>query len=969
MYKRYSGMLAGALLAVAGLSGCSDSSSSSSTVSVKVWVNQGDFEDAYIWSTSITEGGQVSVDSESRLSYAEYDLEEDSEVTITISAEEVQQFTLIGKVEDTDFDVTATSRLCQWMDGCVDGETTVAFGESYSAVGEMWRTVAYDLNEDERVRLTPFTDLAATLAYERQYVESTGEWDVTGYYSAWSVVQSVSQLSRLIGVDDIQVTRPADLTRIDNWNDSQATMLDQIRYGALVAAWSHLEESYDGEDTLAADVGADLVSNDGQWLQSGDSQTVSLAELLQLARDNLDALEVSDTTAATYVATVIATLDADIAELEDDELTDIIPETIENLVGSDDYEDFELGLQRTKAFIETLRTYEDSFFEDGYREDADAYVDMVKAIGEDNADEFQALLDAYLDTYELYTSCYLSAGCPSQDSSMTWLTSIDSYDASSGILKLNDGDITVSQRVADVNTTDDDDEPDSSHAIDVLIVGTYQQNDLIFNVDHYYEDDDDDNDIERPSAVRVYFTDEVSELADSSSNEIIGYELRWGDFEFYDQTTEGTDDELEFDGYFRLFYRGVRDPQDDSSELRFNIDTVVMDSRVSDEISGDDDDDDEYADLYIGAAASNASEYYPDEVFAPFTGFFTPNSGTDFTKGSVSSDLLSYATGTETISGEEVEYLDIYIPLGESIRYRLYPTVEREDEYDADDDDDEDELIYTYDTEECYLEQNGSSWEVDTCEPTSRYYGEADFTDYVNDLWASGALSRISIDGRGTYFVEWAANSSDSNGCLVLDDLTTSGESMDGTLYDPMVLGLNTLRLQTSLELDDQPDTLLDIYVNAPTSDDYHISAALSHDYSSTSSNGYVTIGSGSDLDRIVLNYRTDYTFETTGSLSIYKDGVSLSLDDGTTDTVDSTLTVYLNASNDVDPLPYTYLVNDEGDYELCVISNEAEWDESYSFDDSTFYLNYRDVVYGRIVKENGTWIVRYIDGTFETLQ
>ncbi|MDO6749254.1 hypothetical protein, partial [Gilvimarinus sp. 1_MG-2023] len=101
-------------------------------------------------------------------------------------------------------------------------------------------------------------------------------------------------------------------------------------------------------------------------------------------------LEVSDTTAATYVATVIATLDADIAELEDDELTDIIPETIENLVGSDDYEDFELGLQRTKAFIETLRTYEDSFFEDGYREDADAYVDMVKAIGEDNADEFQA---------------------------------------------------------------------------------------------------------------------------------------------------------------------------------------------------------------------------------------------------------------------------------------------------------------------------------------------------------------------------------------------------------------------------------------------------------------------------------------------------------------------------------------------------------------------------------------------------
>ncbi|MFK4751847.1 hypothetical protein [Oceanobacter antarcticus] len=974
MYKRYSGMLAGTLLtvvglAVVGLTGCSNGSSSSSTVSVKVWVSQGDFDDAYVWSTAVTEGGQLSVDSEGRLSHSEYDTDEDSEIKATIASEEVQQFTLVGKVEDTDLDVPGTTRLCQWMDGCITAAATVAFGERYSAIGSLWRTVAYDLQSDERVRLTPFTDLAATLAYERLYLESTAEWDTTGYYSAWSVVQSVSQLSRLLGVEDIQTTRPADLTHIDNWNGSQASTLDQIRYGALVSAWSHLEESYAGDTTLVAEVGADIVTNDGQWLQSGDSQTVSLAQLFQLARDNLAALEVTNTTAATYVATVIGTFDTDIAALQDGELTAVVPETIENLVGSGDYDDFILGLQRTKAFVDTLRTYQDSFFEEGYREEVDAYLDMVKAVGDDNADEFQALIDAYLQTYELYTSCYLNAGCPTQDSSMAWLTSIDSYNSATGILKLNDGAITVSQRVADVNTTDDDDEPDASHAIDVLIVGTYQQGDLVFNIDHYYENDDDDNDIERPSAVRVYYTDEVSQLADSSSNEIIGYELRWGDFEFYDQTTLNTADELEFDGYFRLFYRGVRDPLDATSALRFNIDTVVLDSRVSDNVKGDNGDDDEYADLYVGAAASNAAEFYPDQEFAPFTGFFTPNSSADFAKGTVASGLLSYATGSETVKNQAVEYLDIHVPLGESLRYRLYPTIEREDESDVDGDDDLDELVNTYDTEECYLVQNGSTWAVDTCEPKNRYYGEADFTDYVNTLWASGVLSRISIDGRGTYFVEWAANSTDSNGCMVLDDLESSSADLDGTLYDPMVLGLNTLRFQTEVILDNQPDTLLDVYINAPTVDDYRITAALSHDYSSTSTSGYVTIGSGSSLDRIILNYRTDYTFETTGSLAIYKDGVSLSLDDGSTDKVDSTLTLYLNESNGADPLPYTYLVNDEGDYERCVTSNQAEWDESYSLDTATFYLNYRDVVYGRITKENGTWVVRYIDGTFETLQ
>ncbi|WP_221798750.1 hypothetical protein [Oceanobacter mangrovi] len=968
MYNRIGGLLTAAVV-TATLAGCSSGNSSSSTVSVNVRMGQDDFKDAYIWSVTVDEGGQVNTDSASNLAYTEYATEDDASVSITIPSEEVHQFTLIGKKVDEDLDVDGTTRKCQWVDGCTDLDgNAVDFGSRYTVAGELWSTVAYDLAENERIMITPFTGLAASVAYNLLYVESTAEWQQTGYYSAWSVLQSVDVMSTQLGVDDIQITRPADLTNINSFTGDQATAMDRIRYGALVAAWTHLEET-DTTGTLLDDVAADLVSNSGQWMQAGDTQTLSLAALYQDARDNLAALTVTNTTAASYVALVIADFDDEIADLEEDALTETVPATIESMVGSDDYEDFTVGLQRTKAFVGQLQDVQTSFFEDGYRDTVDDYLDTLKDFGDEHEDEFNDFLQAFIDTYELYSSCYLNAGCPTPDSSLTWLDSIDSYNSSTGKLVLNGGDIVVTQRVADTNTTDDDDTPSSSHAIDVLIVGTFNIGDMVFKVDHYYEDDDSSNDIELPSAVRVYFTDEVSALDDPDNNEVIGYELRWGDFEFYDSTTRYTSDRLQVGGSFRLFYRGVRDPQDDTSELHFNIDTVALDGRVSDSFSDDDDDDNYSTDIYVAASAANASEYYPEKQFASFNGFFNPNTSDEFTEGSVESDLVSYRTGSQTISSQTVEYLDVIVPKGESIRYRLYPNVQREDSDDLDGDDDEDELIYTHDVELCYLEESDSDWVVDSCEPKSRIYGETDLTEYINDLWKTGVLSRISIDGRGTYFVEWPANSTDDHGCMVLDDLDSDGGSFDGTLYDAMVLGLNSLRFQTEVELKGEPDTLFDMYLTAPNSSDYYVTAALSHDYSSTTTSGNITVGTGSSLDRIKLSYRTDYDFDTVGSLVIFKDGTKLALDDGTTDTVDSTLSLYLKQSKDLDPLPYTSYVNDDGEYETCVTANQAESDESTDITSATFYLNYRDVVYGTVKQESGVWVVRYIDGTFETLQ
>merc|ERR1711879_628626 len=200
-----------------------------------------------------------------------------------------------------------------------------------------------------------------------------------------------------------------------------------------------------------------------------------------------------------------------------------------------------------------------------------------------------------------------------------WLDQVDSYDAGSAVLTLNNGEITVSQEVADVNATDSDDSPSESHAIDIKIVGTYKMGDLTVVVDHTYENDDEDDGIDSTTGVRVYFTDEVSELVDSAANSIIGYELRLSDFQIYDASNLSTDDEL------------------------------VFDSRISDEVSDDNDDDSEYVNLDVTAVSAYASDYYPDTEFSSFNGFFATNSSSEFEKGAVESALVSYQTGEETI--------------------------------------------------------------------------------------------------------------------------------------------------------------------------------------------------------------------------------------------------------------------------------------------------------------------------------
>ncbi|UXD87627.1 hypothetical protein [Thalassolituus hydrocarboniclasticus] len=970
--------------ALVGLvSGCSDSgSSSSSTVSVYVQAGQEDINHAIVRSAAITEAGWPNEDAEGRLVRSEYVTDEEGAVKAVISTGELQLFEVVGREADAVTATVATTVRCQWVGGCAAG----AFAADMAQTDNLgWRSVAYDLNKNERIRVTPLTDLAAQLAFDYVYNESadagaTGVpnvpdvpdvavgWVETGYYSAFSVEQAISQVSRVFGISNVQTTEPADLTQINEWRKADAAKAaDSIRYGALLAAWAHRAENYTplvtGVDFTHA-VAADFSANKGQMMQQGGTQTLNLTALYTDAIANLQALNVTDATLQGYIAGVVSGLQADIDAFAADTLTAEVPDTLQSLFGQSEYDDFVLGIKRTKAFVGVLRNYSETFFEDGYKAEIDQYVDLLKKIGDEHAANLDLILDAYRETAELYQETYLAGGanvCAST-ALYPWVTSC-TY--SNGTMTLNSGKIIVSQAVADVNTTDADDNPTSSNAIDILIRGTYEQGTLRFVVDNVYEDDNAANDILSASGVRVYFTTPVSELADPAGNEILAYEMRWSDFSLYDTSRVGGAEEAEVTGSYRIFFRGVKDPQDSNSERRFNIDTVVLNGRISDKVGDDNEQDVDYSSLYVAATSTNAAQHYPEKEFASFNGFFTPNPV--FAKGSIQNDLVSYATGEQTIGGQNVQYLDFYVPLGESQRFRFYPTVRREDTNDSDRDGDITELVSTHDLEICELNDSGSGWAVSSCQPKQRLYAERDLQLAINDLWEAGVFSRVEIPGRGVYFVTWPTNTADSNGCLTLAPLAETGMPMSGELYEPMVLGLNAVRVTGEVRLNDQPRTLLDVLLNAPDADRYKLTAALSHDYSGLTSSD-VYLGTGSALDRIVLSFDTDSTFKTTGSVAVYKDGVALTLEDGTTTTLDSELTAYLQQNYNLAPLPYKYITGADGKYDLCVLENVSEVTDSTVLSDAVFTLNFRDVVYGRIRQENGIWLIRYIDGSWEML-
>src|SRR5690554_3855278 len=925
----------------------------------EVTAGQQDISNALIRSAEILVTGLPDENNEGMLNYQSFYTQASGTATVVLPlnpGSKMRLFELVTLPANADINQAASVSRCQWVEGCGSKE----FGADISPVYQ-WQSVVWDLRKDERVVVTPLTHLAAALAFEFAYAETPeGEnntqieqpkWQATGYYSPYSVEQAVSQVSRLFGISNVQTTFPADLTRINSLNSKDPiSAKNSIRYGAILAAWAHLQET-NAEFTENAT--NEFLDNNAQIMQKDAAgrqvSVLTLKTIYSLAKENLENLEklpVNNAGIKSLITDVVNEFDSDLTKLNAD-LTDTSPASIKDLFGDTAFNDYKLGVERTKLFVEDLvdgatkLIDSEYFFGKEYDTALRGYIDQQKQFFKTNKDNFNEVLKSLKSAESIYIDSYYGSDCSSSLGATLW----SDCNYSGNVLTLTDKSgkqVTLSMK----NVTS------NKQAVDIEMTGELQINDLLFKLN---------DSATNKSRVRLFYSEETSQVL-ASTIEPIGYEYNWASFSFNDTVKK----DQEWTGNFSLLYRGVNHPTDSNADMHFNIDTLRLSSRISDHIGGTDRDDKEASSVFIAAQSSTADTYYnpnPDEKFGKINGFFTEQSANT---GQDKPGLVSYKLGEELIHNQTVKYFDFYIndKSAQSFRYRFYPDVVRNQNAAGQVTVGNNDAITTHKMAVCPLsKKKDGEWGVDgACSPAQVFNGKRDVQKSINTFWKAGAFSYIDLPGKGEYFAKWPAT--EKNGCFELDKLSGAAEPVTITesakFVSAAVLGLDTLRVTTEVMLEKQPRTLLDVLISAPKEDRYNVTAALSHNYSNLTEDK-IFVGTGNNLDRLIFNYNTDSSFKRMGSLSVYKSGVTLA-----ESKVDAELMVGLNQS--YSNLPHKYVTASNGGQQICVTENapfNGPKINSTLEKDAALSLTFRGVTYGSIRNEKGVWIARFIDGTW----
>jgi hypothetical protein len=973
------------------ITACSNDSSNSSvsTVEIEGWVGAQGISNAQVVTNQVSQSGQVNVNTNGVYVGVRESSDNKSRFVVDINLAKTNLLIARGQIADADNDNDnlATEVLCQVKTGCLFQSINHEYGDLYTVTsGFEWRTIIFNATEDSRNNINAITTMADAFAYRYDVKEGT----VNDVYTAYDIVLANSQLSQLLGLDDVVGDLPANLTLMKFLTASFAGTSNQIRYAALIAGLQKLELEYQAGINIITDtpfmtkVASEFADDQGQMFYHTEAiiRELTLVELYQAAHDNLKLIAPTVTNneikvlAEGVVADLSAQLDAAKAQPADVK-TAAQPDDLSLLLTETELDYIDLGLEKTKLFVNSIIDLENTFWEEGYKEELDAYRALLKTLGDAQKDNLNALVAEFARIQDYYVTCIIGGLLCDADFSDLEARKT-SYDTSTKVLVLDSGAITVSQALANLSIVGETDISESN-AVNIFIVGTLKKDNLVLKVGHTFTDTEE-TDINVPSAMRIYYPEQVTEVQPELIIE--GYEIIWGDFQLYDESAIGLDTETDLSGAFRIFFRGVRDPQNtdvpNSSELRYNIESlgfssVITDSVVEGEIDGD------VLGIDITATSSNPGSFYPNSKFSNFQGFFESNNS--HVIGDVEPDLLRYRLGTEVVkfdSGETpVETIDFINRLGGDVRYRFFPDMLVEDKGDSNSNGDVDELVVMHLIEECELSKG--TQDVIKCGPKSRIFAERNLQETISGLWSLGAFQRTDVDAQGSYFIDFPTVE-DEAGCLVLDTLVADSGPMSGTLLEPQVLGLDSVRVRAQLALKDAdlvelPNTLLDVAVTAPTENKYKVNMSLSHNYTEitssdeSSSDSLVVLDTvGGDRSVLKVSYDTSADFEDSGSFAVFQGGVQLTLEDGSEIEEDQDIAAFFSQTFSED-VHYTLTENEEGDTDRCVLSVGTNYVKDPDLDpgvNQVFYLNYRDIVYGTARKEGDAWVIRYIDGTWK---
>ena len=885
------------------------------------------------------------------------------------------------------------------------------------------------------ISINTITDMASFFGLST-YVSESGQCDenecdankqATGYFSKYGIVKANTQLANLLGLSDIVSKEPANIAALDSISSSNTvSLIESIRYGALIAALQQIQLEYDNALTHKTDrrfrreLYSQFAENVGQLYQKDApiAQVITLESWLATARDVLiaanDHFNSLGKSLPIEVGSVILDFNSELEVLSDLEvppeglLTKAVPNIPEDLAGS-----YENEIKYTKAMLNHLTRVADEFSNPEYRNKAKTYQQQLDAIGNDVSPAFNAVTGSMLDLYGYYISCNYGPCDPVNQ----WHDHFSSFDVNTKILILKyseqEGDqLKISQRVVDLIANDDITSPTDSLAIDFIVQGVIKTDDLTVITD--FSDETIGEASMRVSyninATQLLIDDSLRSLnpsmpAQVESNPVfpVAYEFSFTTLEL-NYLPEEHEQHVTLQGAFSWLLRGVRDVRrinDPTVPWRYNLNnlSIVMNLTGKEFVLNDTETISDNVVMSITGTGFNTSNYFPDTVFPEITNYFVPKEGREVGASSdvalLKTSIIDYdfpavdeegvpiegsilegevqPNKSERVKILKFDYLHagaaafvVYPPRNDGKYLGMICSVPTELEEYFDHEVVKNGIIGNI----TYQDENAERFNIFNCSSQAFYQGDANVNDFINQVWdiEPNFVRAINVQGEGVYFADLATLNDEADLASFSSEIT----EFTGTMFAPAMLGIDNLRVQIRPQLNNGDNSgklaevALDLNLIRPTTSSINVGLFVAYNPEQifNTDEGLPYLASGDNTESYYIAYKTDSQGNETGAFIFNWQGAQL---------VDGVLQNY-DESN-IEPMDsflfnlgsdVFYSESTEGvNYTRCGLIFPGEDSEQKC--EAVAYLTFRGFVTGTIREERpGVYVARFIDGDWQ---
>jgi hypothetical protein len=950
--------------------------------------------------------------------------------------------TVIAPEFESDTEAEKAAKMsCQVVPSCSVNGKVVPFGDYYSVESKsQWSAAVQSIENGQFIVINPITEMAKALGYTAYINDgSLADDDLdnatkpsANYYSNYNIAKSNSQTASLLGLGEILSKEPANLALLHDLNINASTSIEEsIRYGALLAAWQQLELEYnnnilEGDLTFQQQAIKEYLLNQGQLYQAAalENQVLSLSDWYEAAYLNLEKVrdyhKALNRSVPSEINLVIQRFKTEIGtlDLKPGLLTEAKPTIPDYYV-----EDYTDAVMKTKAMVNYIINLKDNFATSEYRDSIKSSSDLVLEQNRLLAPKLDIILDKILSIKKYYLSC-AHGSC---DVMSDWHGNGNSFDESTSILTIvqdeNTSLILSQARVYDDRNPEDSDE---TNVHDLYFQGTFESDGLRLELSDFASGES----TAIKSSLRFSFAKKLSQIPQQPNavNPGMGVtvdedlvpdyiELSLPNFKLYSPVDKDTAGEVQVFGSLTALMVANVDAGDSlkSEEerlgKRYNLSSVKASVRLSGQPLGSSGEEElrDNAIFFIDATASesfisslNPVAYFPDTKYPKFDAFFKPREG--FSKGTISPYPLSVSRkgvmefprldvngdfSTDINDVVNVDYIELDYEVGGLERYVVYPKVEGEywglvctalPDNEADLEAAAPGYTKPVVDEEGnpVLDEEGNQYQqaLLVCPSRDKYEGDATPDDFVNKIYTinKDLFNLRGYNGQGSYRIDYPVTGEK------LDPFPTQETSYSGVLEQPIVLGVDSMRLQFKPNLVNSAgsgyleDSILDISLVWRTQDIIDINAFLAFDTERVINNpngsGIPYLAVGSDSESYSISYRTDAEGTESGEYVMAWAGVHFV--DGApgtqvmqkTDNEELKEGVFAGIGSNV-----SYTQDSDVTDKKCGIFGRGNEPTAGEKCDSIAYFTFRGLVTGSLREErDGVYVIRYIDGSWQIL-